>query len=188
MDDFSQRASRVSSPASASGDAPHDRLAETAQRRLAEWRAAGERLVFTNGVFDLLHRGHVEYLEEARRLGDRLVVGINTDDSVRRLKGPERPLVPEDERAEILSALECVDLVAMFGEDTPDRLIEEVRPDVLVKGGDWPLDRIAGRAFVESYGGRVANVPLREGVSTTRIVDRIREGKSALDPWPGGER
>jgi D-beta-D-heptose 7-phosphate kinase/D-beta-D-heptose 1-phosphate adenosyltransferase len=139
--------------------------------------------VFTNGVFDLLHRGHVEYLEEARALGDRLVVGINSDASVRRLKGAERPLVPEAERAEILAALECVDLVMTFDEDTPDRLIEDVRPDVLVKGGDWPLDQIAGRAFVESYGGRVANVPLREGLSTTRIVERIREGKSASEPW-----
>ena len=142
--------------------------------------------MFTNGVFDLLHRGHVEYLEDARALGDRLVVGINTDASVQRLKGPERPLVPEDERAEILAALACVDLVVPFDEDTPDRLIEQVRPDVLVKGGDWALDQIAGRAFVESYGGRVANIPLREGLSTTRIVERIRAGKSALDEWSEG--
>src|SRR6185369_5216667 len=111
-------------------------------RALAAWRAAGQRIVFTNGVFDVLHRGHVEYLEEARALGDRLVVGVNTDASVRLLKGEGRPLVPEDERVEVLQALESVDLVVTFGEDTPERVIREVAPDVLVKGGDWALDRI----------------------------------------------
>src|SRR5437870_9239512 len=144
-----------------SGAAPA--LAPDQHARLARWRAAGERIVFTNGVFDLLHRGHVEYLEEARALGDRLVVGVNSDASVRRLKGPGRPIVPEDERVELLAALECVDLVALFDEDTPEWIIREVAPDVLVKGGDWALEAIVGREFVESRGGRVERIRVREG-------------------------
>lgn len=149
---------------------------------LAAWRAAGERIVFTNGVFDLLHYGHVEYLEDARALGDRLVVGVNSDGSVRRLKGPSRPLIPELERAELLAALESVDMCAIFEDDTPLALIQEVAPDVLAKGGDWALDRIVGREFVESRGGKVVSVRLREGRSTTTIVERIVAGRSALDP------
>ena len=156
-------------------------LAPEQRSALAKWRGAGERIVFTNGVFDLLHRGHVEYLEDARALGDRLVVGVNSDASVRRLKGPSRPLIPEDERAELLAALESVDLVAIFGDDTPLTLIEEVAPDVLAKGGDWALDQIVGREFVEARGGSVVSVRLREGRSTTTIVERILTGKSALD-------
>ena len=138
--------------------------------------------MFTNGVFDLLHRGHVEYLEEARALGDRLVVGVNSDASVRRVKGPTRPLVPDRERAELLAALAAVDMVVVFEDDTPLGLIMEVEPDVLAKGGDWPLERIVGREFVEGRGGRVAQVALREGISTTAIIERILAGKSALDP------
>ena len=157
-------------------------IGEDERRRLEAWRGEGEKIVFTNGVFDLLHRGHVEYLEEARALGDRLVVGVNSDASVRRIKGPERPLVPAAERAELLAALACVDLALIFDEDTPERLIREVAPDVLVKGGDWTPDRIVGRAFVESRGGRVLSVPLREGLSTTALIARIVAGKSALDP------
>jgi len=155
---------------------------ESAAARVAAWRREGERIVFTNGVFDLLHRGHVEYLEEAAALGDRLVIGINSDASVRRLKGAERPLTPQAERAELLEALVCVDLVAVFDEDTPERLIQEIAPDVLVKGGDWAVDRIVGKEFVEARGGRVLNVPLREGLSTTALLERVRAGKSALDP------
>jgi D-beta-D-heptose 7-phosphate kinase/D-beta-D-heptose 1-phosphate adenosyltransferase len=158
-----------------------DPLDEESRRTIAAWRAAGERIVFTNGVFDLLHRGHVEYLEEARALGDRLVVGVNADDSVRRLKGPERPLVPEDERRELVAALACVDLAVLFVEDTPERLIRAVGPDVLAKGGDWSVDRIVGREFVEARGGRVVSVPLRPGLSTSSLVERIRAGRSALD-------
>ena len=157
------------------------RLPEALAQSLATWRAAGERIVFTNGVFDLLHRGHVEYLEEARLLGDRLVIGVNADASVQRLKGPKRPIVPEHERAEMLAALECVDGVAIFGEDTPDRLIREVAPDVLAKGGDWALDQIVGREFVEARGGRVARIRVREGWSTSRIIERVAAGKGALD-------
>ena len=160
----------------------HTRLPDAAAAELAAWRAAGDAIVFTNGVFDLLHRGHVEYLEEARALGRRLVVGVNTDASVRRLKGPSRPIVPEDDRAELLEALECVDLVALVDEDTPERIIHEVAPDVLVKGGDWALDAIVGREFVEARGGRVERIRVREGWSTSRIVERIAAGKSALEP------
>jgi rfaE bifunctional protein nucleotidyltransferase chain/domain len=158
------------------------RLEAAAAARLRAWRAAGEHIVFTNGVFDLLHRGHVEYLEEAAALGDRLVVGINTDASVRRLKGADRPLAPERERGELLEALECVDLVVPFDEDTPERLIAEITPDVLVKGGDWQVERIAGRELVEAHGGKVLNVPLREGLSTTALLERIRAGRSAIEP------
>jgi D-beta-D-heptose 7-phosphate kinase/D-beta-D-heptose 1-phosphate adenosyltransferase len=156
-------------------------IVEADRIRLEAWRAAGERIVFTNGVFDLLHRGHVEYLEKAKALGDRLVVGVNSDASVRRIKGPERPLIPAEERAELLAALACVDLALIFDEDTPERLIREVKPDVLAKGGDWTPDRIVGREFVESRGGRVVSVPLREGLSTTALIERIVAGKSALD-------
>ena len=161
---------------------PGDPLPAEARRALDSWRAAGEAVVFTNGVFDLLHRGHAEYLEEARALGDRLVVGVNSDASVRRLKGPTRPIVSEGDRAGLLGALASVDLVVVFGEDTPERLVRAVRPDLLVKGGDWDLDRIVGREFVESYGGRVLSIPLREGYGTSALIRRIVEGKSALDP------
>ena len=157
-------------------------LPDEAAAALARWRAGGEAIVFTNGVFDLLHRGHVEYLEEARCLGQRLVVGVNSDASVLRLKGPSRPIVPEAERAEMLAALECVDLVALFDEDTPERMIHEVAPDVLVKGGDWALESIVGREFVEARGGRVERIRVREGWSTSHIIERIVAGKSALEP------
>ena len=152
-------------------------LAPDQRRRLDEWRRAGETIVFTNGVFDLLHRGHVEYLEDSRALGDRLVVGVNADASVRRLKGPLRPIVPERERIEVLEALECVDLAVPFANDTPLELIEEVAPDVLVKGGDWAVENIVGRELVIARGGRVLNVPLREGHSTTSIVARVLAGR-----------
>ncbi len=157
-------------------------LPAEARARLDDWRRAGERIVFTNGVFDLMHRGHAEYLRDARALGDRLVVGVNSDASVRRLKGASRPLVAADDRAAVLAALRSVDLVVIFDEDTPLRLIEEVRPDVLVKGGDWAVDRIVGRESVEARGGRVLSIPLREGHSTSRLVERIRAGKNALEP------
>lgn len=159
-----------------------DPLDPQARGRLEAWRAAGETIVFTNGVFDLLHRGHVEYLAEARALGDRLVVGLNSDASVRRLKGAERPIVAAADRAAVLRALACVDLVAEFEEDTPERLIRAVRPGVLVKGGDWEVARIVGREFVASLGGRVLSIPMREGYSTSALVRRIREGRGALEP------
>lgn len=156
-------------------------LSADARTRLGVWRAAGDRVVFTNGVYDLLHRGHAEYLEEARRLGDRLVVGVNGDASVRRLKGPTRPIVAEDDRLALVGALACVDLAILFGDDTPLALIEAVEPDVLVKGADWAEDAIVGAEFVKARGGRVVRVGLREGLSTSALVQRIREGRSALD-------
>ena len=156
--------------------APFELPAEAATK-LALWRAAQARIVFTNGVYDLVHRGHVEYLEEARALGDRLVVGLNTDASVRRLKGPSRPIVAQDDRAAVLRALACVDLVVLFEDDTPLRLIEAVQPDVLVKGADYAVGDIVGREVVEGRGGLVTTVPLREGLSTSAIVERIRSGR-----------
>src|SRR5512135_3056943 len=126
----------------------------------ARLQGAGKRIVFTNGVFDLLHPGHVRYLSEARRLGDALIVGLNSDRSVRAIKGPGRPVTPEAERAEVLAALGCVDAVVVFDEDTPHAIIGRLQPDVLVKGADWAEDRIAGRDIVEARGGRVDRIPL----------------------------
>ena len=134
----------------------------------------GESIVFTNGCFDLLHVGHVRSLEQARGLGDRLIVGLNGDASVRRLKGPTRPVVPARQRAEVLAALACVDWVVVFGQDTPLSLIRAVRPDVLAKGGDWRLEEIVGREDVERWGGRVERLRVVGGVRSTNIVDRIR--------------
>ncbi|HTR96281.1 MAG TPA: adenylyltransferase/cytidyltransferase family protein, partial [Candidatus Acidoferrales bacterium] len=138
--------------------------------RLDLWRGAGDALVFTNGVFDILHRGHVEYLEEARALGDRLIVGVNADASVHRLKGAERPILPQRDRVALVGALACVDLALLFEDDTPLRLIEAVAPDVLVKGADWAADAIVGGDFVVTRGGRVERIALREGLSTSVIV------------------
>ena len=137
-------------------------------------RTDGKRVVFTNGVFDLLHPGHLRYLQQARALGDLLIVAINTDASVRANKGPSRPITPEAERAEILSALECVDAVTFFGEDTPHAIISAIQPDVLVKGADWAHDAIVGRDIVEARGGQVVRIPVEQGHSTTSIVHRIR--------------
>jgi D-beta-D-heptose 7-phosphate kinase/D-beta-D-heptose 1-phosphate adenosyltransferase len=131
-------------------------------------------VVFTNGVFDLLHPGHVRYLKAARSYGDALIVGLNSDRSVRANKGPGRPVIPEDERAEVLSALACVDAVALFDEQTPAAIIEAIQPDVLVKGADWPADQIVGREAVEARGGRVIRVPVEAGYSTSGILERIR--------------
>jgi D-beta-D-heptose 7-phosphate kinase/D-beta-D-heptose 1-phosphate adenosyltransferase len=141
---------------------------------LAHRRAVGDRVVFTNGCFDLLHSGHVTYLEAACLRGDLLVVGLNSDASVRRLKGPGRPLLTEAERATVLAGLQSVDYVSVFDGDTPLALIEAIRPDVLVKGGDWSLETIVGREVVEAAGGRVTTIPFVAGHSTTDIVERIR--------------
>ncbi len=140
-------------------------------------RANGTRLVFTNGVFDLLHPGHVRYLQDARTLGDLLVVGLNADESVRRNKGPSRPINPQDERAEVLAALACVDAVVIFAEDTPADIIRLIQPDVLVKGADWAEDKIVGLQTVEARGGRVVRVPVEQGYSTTAIIEKIVEGR-----------
>lgn len=139
-----------------------------------EQRAAGRRIVFTNGVFDILHPGHVRYLQAARRHGDRLIVGLNSDASVRRNKGPLRPINPENERAEVVAALACVDAVSIFHEDTPDAIIRRVQPDILVKGADWPADQIVGRDTVEARGGRVILEPVEQGYSTTSIIERAQ--------------
>ena len=146
------------------------------RRALAGRQAAGARVVFTNGCFDLLHLGHVRYLEAARALGDVLVVGLNDDDSVRRQKGPGRPVLRLAERAEVLAALAAVDHVVAFSEDTPLRLIETLEPDVLVKGADWGPEEIVGRDVVLGRGGRVERIDLVPGVSTTELIRRIREG------------
>lgn len=154
--------------------APQDKFF-TRDRLLARFpRARAERVVFTNGCFDILHRGHVEYLAAARALGDVLVVGLNTDASVRRLKGPDRPLVTEDDRAFVLAGLACVDAVVLFDEDTPRELIAALLPDILVKGGDYRPDEVVGRAEVEAAGGRLVLVPIVEGRSTTGLLHRIR--------------
>lgn len=142
---------------------------------LAERRRQQQRVVFTNGCFDLMHIGHIRYLQAARNLGDVLVVGVNSDSSVRTLnKGTDRPIVPDVQRAEVLAALACVDYVVIFPEPDPGTLIATLQPDILVKGGDWPVDRIVGRETVEARGGRVQTIPLVPGVSTTTLVQRIR--------------
>jgi D-glycero-beta-D-manno-heptose 1-phosphate adenylyltransferase len=133
-----------------------------------------KKVVFTNGCFDILHTGHVTYLEKARLLGDRLIVGINSDDSVRRLKGPSRPVNDERSRMKVLSSLRCVDKVILFREDTPEKLIKKVRPDVLVKGGDWKKNSVIGASFVESYGGKVKLIPFVKGFSTTGLLTKIQ--------------
>ena len=136
---------------------------------------AGLRLVFTNGCFDLLHPGHVDYLQRARELGDRLILGLNSDASVQRIKGDKRPIVPEMDRARVLSGLACIDHVIIFDEDTPYELIRAVQPDVLVKGGDWPVERIVGRDIVTERGGKVLSIPVLPGYSTTGIIELICE-------------
>lgn len=149
-------------------------LSLDAGARLAdELRASGQHVVFTNGVFDLLHPGHVRYLQAARAEGDALIVGVNSDRSVRAIKGPSRPIIPEAERAEILAALDCVTATIVFDEDTPAEIICRIQPDVLVKGADWAADAIVGRDTVEARGGRVVRMPIEQGWSTSSIVTAI---------------
>ena len=145
--------------------------------RAGHIHAGGGRIAFTNGVFDLLHPGHLRYLQQARQLADALVVGVNSDRSVRAIKGTTRPVTPERERAEILAALSCVDVVVLFDEDTPLALIMRLQPDVLVKGADWPENGMIGRDVVEGRGGRVVRVPFEAGYSTTGILEKIKK------PW-----
>jgi D-glycero-beta-D-manno-heptose 1-phosphate adenylyltransferase len=133
----------------------------------------GKTIVFTNGVFDLLHPGHIRYLQDARREGDALIVGVNSDRSVREIKGPDRPITPDAERAEVVAALACVDAVFIFDEADPARVIERLQPDVLAKGADWAADRIIGREIVEARGGRVVRIPLAEGYSSSAIIKKI---------------
>ena len=137
-------------------------------------RHNGKTIVVANGVFDLLHPGHIRYLQDARREGDALIVGINSDRSVREIKGPDKPITPEDERAEVLAALACIDAVVVFDEADPQRIIDRLQPDILVKGADWAAHRIIGRETVEARGGRVVRIPLAEGYSTSAIIKKIR--------------
>ena len=146
----------------------------TLTRQIGRARRAGEVVVFTNGCFDLLHVGHVRNLEQARGLGDRLIVAVNLDASVRRAKGPDRPILPAKARMELVAALGCVDWVVGFGADTPIGLIEKLRPDVLAKGGDWTIDSIVGREVVESGGGRVVRLKVVPGASTSNLITDIR--------------
>ncbi len=140
---------------------------------LARLRRKGKKIVFTNGCFDILHVGHVDYLSKARKLGDALVIGLNSDDSVRRLKGAGRPINKEKDRARVLSSLSFVDFIAIFDEDTPKKLIEKLSPDVLVKGGDWKKKDIVGSEFVKERGGRVRTIPFVKGYSTTSIIKKM---------------
>jgi D-beta-D-heptose 7-phosphate kinase/D-beta-D-heptose 1-phosphate adenosyltransferase len=147
---------------------------EETRALVARLRDAGKTIVFTNGVFDLLHPGHLRYLQQARSLGDALILGLNSDRSVRANKGPSRPVNPQDERAEMLEALACVDAVVIFDEETPYNLILAIQPDVLVKGADWAENAIVGRDLVEQRGGKVVRVPVEQGYSTTAILARIK--------------
>ncbi|KAA3617412.1 MAG: D-glycero-beta-D-manno-heptose 1-phosphate adenylyltransferase [Calditrichaeota bacterium] len=140
---------------------------------IAELRKKGLTIAFTNGCFDLLHRGHVYYLEKAKQKADILVLGLNSDSSVQRLKGADRPLVKEEDRAFVLSRLESVDVVCLFAEDTPIEIIKIVKPDFLIKGGDYSIDQIIGHEFVQKNGGKVLTIPLVEGKSTTKLIDQI---------------
>lgn len=147
-----------------------------AVRQADQWHAEGQRLVFTNGCFDIVHLGHIDYLEKARALGDKLILGLNTDASVNRLKGPFRPVVNEYARARLIAALAFVDLVTLFDEPTPLELIEAVRPDILVKGDDYVVANIVGAEFVSQHGGSVETIPLVKGYSTTALIERITKG------------
>lgn len=142
---------------------------------LPELKAKGKRIVFTNGCFDILHYGHVQYLENAKAKGDILIVGINTDASVKKIKGNRRPIVRQEDRAKIIAGLESVNYVTLFKESTPLKIIQAIRPDVLVKGADWVKDKIVGADFVLSYGGKVKNIKLAKGRSTTNLIKKIAE-------------
>lgn len=141
---------------------------------VARLRQAGKAIVFTNGVYDILHPGHVRYLQAARALGDALIVGVNSDRSVRANKGPSRPVNPEAERAEVIAGLSSVEAAIVFDEDTPHEIISRLQPDVLVKGADWAEDAIVGRDIVEARGGRVVRMPIEEGFSTTNLIEQVR--------------
>jgi len=144
------------------------------EQAIADFKKSNKKIVFTNGCFDLLHIGHVRYLEQAKALGDILIVGINTDASVQVLKGPTRPIQNENDRAEILASLKAVDHTVLFGEETPINLIKQIKPDILVKGGDWKKDQIVGWDFVESYGGEVKSLQFVDGKSTTNIIAKSK--------------
>ena len=135
----------------------------------------GKKIVFTNGCFDILHAGHVNIFEQARNLGDALVVAVNSDISIKKIKGEKRPVVPESQRMQVLAALEAIDYVIIFEEEDPLMIIEELQPDILVKGGDWPIETIVGREIVEKKGGEILSIPLMEGISTTNIIEEVKK-------------
>lgn len=147
---------------------------EELKRRLAQWRVKSDRIVFTNGCFDILHVGHLHTLKESIQLGDKLIVGLNSDASVSRLKGKERPIVNQLDRSEMLAALEMVDAVIIFEDDTPEELIQMIKPDVLCKGGDWSIENIVGGDFVKSYGGQVVSIPFIQGCSSSSLINKIK--------------
>ena len=155
----------------------HDKMVDmdTLLMRLAHWRLKNQKIVFTNGCFDLIHRGHIEYLALTANKGDRLVIGLNTDNSVKLNKGPNRPLNDENSRALALSALSFVDAVLLFDDKTPETIIEKIKPDVLAKGADYDKKSVVGANFVESYGGKVELIPMTEGYSTTALINKINE-------------
>ena len=144
---------------------------------LEKFRKNSKKIVFTNGCFDIIHSGHIQYLTEAKALGDILIIGLNSDCSIKKLKGPDLPIIDENNRALVLSALEIVDFVVIFDEETPYNLIKKIKPDILVKGGDWKISEIVGSDVVLNNGGEVRSLNFREGISTTRIIEKIRESK-----------
>lgn len=135
----------------------------------------GKKIVFTNGCFDILHAGHVDIFQQARNLGDALVVAVNSDISIKKIKGEKRPVVPQVQRMQVLAALEAIDYVIIFEEEDPFKIIKEIQPDILVKGGDWPIETIVGREIIEKKGGKVCSIPLMEGISTTNIIEEIKK-------------
>jgi len=146
---------------------------DTLRKQLAMWKFQSDQIVFTNGCFDILHAGHITYLEQAASLGERLVIGLNSDESVKRLKGMSRPIMPHYDRALLLAALHCTDAIILFNEDTPENIIHQITPDILTKGGDYQINQIVGADFVKSYGGQVQTIPFVNGYSTSAIIDKI---------------
>lgn len=149
---------------------------EELSRLLEGSRSGGSKIVFTNGVFDILHAGHLDYLKRSKKLGDILIVGVNSDESTKTIKGDDRPINNEEDRTTLLAGLECVDYVTLFSEITPINLIRLLRPDLLVKGADYSADEVVGKDVVESFGGEVKLIPFKEGFSTSRLIDKIRSG------------
>lgn len=150
-------------------------ISKEASENIRSWKASGAKIVFTNGCFDLLHAGHVAYLEEAKALGDKLILGLNSDASVKRLKGSDRPIISEEDRKAVMEALQSVDLVILFEEDTPLLLIQAIMPDILVKGGDYKIDQIVGQKEVEKAGGEVLSLQFKKNRSTSSIIERIKK-------------
>ncbi len=144
-------------------------------KKVENWKKEGKKIVFTNGCFDIIHAGHIDYLEKAKSLGDILIVGLNSDASISRIKGEKRPIIPQNFRKRVLEGLKSVDLVVIFDEDTPLRLIKEIKPDILVKGGDWKRENIVGADFVQSYGGEVKTIDFVFDISTSKIIERVLE-------------